>query len=180
MKHLSGGDAPECDLDEIEFLTPVTSPDKILCIGRNYKNYIATLEGKKPLNHPGMFVRVASSFAAHEQAIEKPDASDQLDFETELAVVIGTQGRNISETDALSHVAGYTVLNEGSIRDWQKRGVQNAPGKNFYHSGSMDPWMVTTDDIPDPSALADWFARIQERPAVKEAYAFMDPSKQAC
>mgnify|MGYP004001169563 FL=1 len=153
VKEISGGDAPEHDLNDIEFLLPITAPDKFLCIGRNYKNYVATLEIKKPLNHPSMFVRVASSFAAHEQAIEKPDVSDELDFETELAVVIGTRGRNISEADALNHVAGYTILNEGSIRDWQKRGAQNAPGKNFYHSGSIGPWMVTTDEIPDPSVL---------------------------
>jgi 2-keto-4-pentenoate hydratase/2-oxohepta-3-ene-1,7-dioic acid hydratase in catechol pathway len=153
VKEISSGDAPERDLDKIEFQLPITAPDKILCIGRNYKNYIATLEVKKPLNHPSMFVRVASSFAAHGQAIEKPDASDELDFETELAVVIGPRGRNISEANALSHVAGYTILNEGSIRDWQKRGAQNAPGKNFYHSGSMGPWMVTADEIPDPSTL---------------------------
>jgi 2-keto-4-pentenoate hydratase/2-oxohepta-3-ene-1,7-dioic acid hydratase in catechol pathway len=145
--------APECPLDKINFQLPIQAPEKILCIGRNYKNYVPTLEVKKPLNHPSMFVRVPSSFAAHNQAIEKPDASDQLDFEAELAVIIGTRGRNISESDSMSYVGGYTILNEGSIRDWQKRGAQNAPGKNFYHSGSMGPWMVTADVIPDPSAL---------------------------
>lgn len=88
----------------------------------------------------------------HNGELLRPAVSEQLDYEVELAVVIGRPGRHISESRALEHVAGYTVLNDGSVRDWQRHGV--AAGKNFYRSGSCGPWIVTHDVIPDPSKLS--------------------------
>jgi 2-keto-4-pentenoate hydratase/2-oxohepta-3-ene-1,7-dioic acid hydratase in catechol pathway len=153
VKELAETKLPELALDDIEFLLPIPAPEKIFCVGRNYKGHVAVIKAKKPLEHPSIFVRVTSSFASHGRPIEKPRASNELDFEGELAVVVGKRGRNIPESEAHDHIAGYTVLNEGSVRDWQKRGAQNSPGKNFYHSGSMGPWITSADEIPNPDAL---------------------------
>ena len=87
----------------------------------------------------------------HNGQLIRPIASVQLDYEVELAVIIGRPGRHISESAALDHVAGYTILNDGSVRDWQRHGV--AAGKNFFHSGSCGPWIMTSDQIPEPSNL---------------------------
>ena len=101
---------------------------------------------------PVYFNKPPGSLVAHKAPLVRPVASDQLDYEVELAVVIGRSGRHISESDALDHVAGYTILNDGSVRDWQRHGV--AAGKNFFRSGSCGPWIVTSDLLPDPSALS--------------------------
>ena len=95
---------------------------------------------------PVYFNKPPGSLVAHNEALVRPIASVQLDYELELAVVIGRSGRHISESDALAHVAGYTILNDGSVRDWQRHGV--AAGKNFYRSGSCGPWIVTSDLLP--------------------------------
>src|SRR5690606_31301423 len=102
---------------------------------------------------PSIFARYTSSFAAHGEPLEKPRVSDQLDYEGELAVIIGRRGRHIPRDKAFDHVAGYTILEEGTVRDWMGRGTQNTPSKSFYHSGSIGPWMTTADEIPDPSKL---------------------------
>ena len=143
---------PDFGLDEIEHMFPITEPEKIFCIGRNYRAYHEVLADGGP-KWPSVFPRFASSFAAHGEPILRPAASEQLDFEGELAVIIGKPGRHIPQEAAFDYVAGYTIINEGSVRDWLRRGTQNSPGKNFYHSGAIGPWMVTADEIPDPTAL---------------------------
>ncbi|MQA66759.1 MAG: DUF2437 domain-containing protein [Alphaproteobacteria bacterium] len=138
-------------LTDVSFLLPIPRPGKIFCAGGNYDS-----GGSAPRvrpDYPTIFTRLPDSFAAHDAPILKPKVSDQLDYEGELAVVVGRGGRHIAERDALGHVGGYTCLNEGSVRDWQTRGTQNCAGKSFYHSGSMGPWIVTADEIPDPSKL---------------------------
>ena len=152
-RETAAGAKPDFGLTDITYRLPIPRPTKILCIGRNYRAYHEVIEDGKAPKWPSVFGRVIESFVPHGEPILKPRESDQLDYEGELAVVIGRQGRHISEADALSYVGGYTCLNEGSIRDWQDRGTQNFPGKNFYHSGSIGPWMVTADEIPDPSKL---------------------------
>ena len=147
------GACPDAGLDDITFLMPIPRPEKIFCVGRNYRAYHEVIEDGGAPKFPSIFGRYVNSFVSHGQAIWKPEESDQLDYEGELAVVIGRTTRRISREDALSCVGGYTCLNEGSVRDWQGKGTQNCPGKNFYRSGSMGPWMVTADEIPDPSAL---------------------------
>jgi 2-keto-4-pentenoate hydratase/2-oxohepta-3-ene-1,7-dioic acid hydratase in catechol pathway len=102
---------------------------------------------------PSIFARFPSSFAAHGEAILKPRVSDTLDFEGELVAIIGKGGRHIPEDNAFDHVVGYTIMNEGSVREWQSYGTQNCPSKNFYRSGSIGPWMVTADEIPDLGAV---------------------------
>ena len=146
-------DAPAAHAWEaISFDIPIPNQRRMLCAGLNYhKKYPLGGEVKLP-KQPVYFNKPPGSLVAHNEALVRPIASVQLDYEVELAVVIGRSGRHISESDALAHVAGYTILNDGSVRDWQRHGV--AAGKNFYRSGSCGPWIVTSDLLPDPSALS--------------------------
>ncbi len=144
--------APDIGLDDVECMFPITTPEKIFCIGRNYRAYHEVLEDGGP-EWPSVFARFASSFAAHGEPILKPAASEELDFEGELGAIIGKPGRHIPKEAAFDYIAGYTIINEGSVREWQLRGTQNCPGKNFYRSGAIGPWMVTADEIADTTAL---------------------------
>jgi 2-keto-4-pentenoate hydratase/2-oxohepta-3-ene-1,7-dioic acid hydratase in catechol pathway len=147
------GSEPDLGLTDISFLLPVPRPPKIICIGQNYyADAAAKAAGNRP-EYPNVFGRTRDSLVPHGEPIVKPKVSDHFDYEGELGVIIGRQGRHIAESEALSHVAGYTCINEGSVRDWQRQGTQNFPGKNFRHSGAMGPWIVTADEIPDPSKL---------------------------
>lgn len=146
------GLTPRYSLGEIELALPLAAASKILCIGRNYAKYHEVQREGRP-QWPSVFGRFASSLVPHGQPIVKPRVSDQLDYEGELCAVIGRRGRHLGVEEALAHVAGYTIMNEGSVRDWQRRGSQNCPGKNFWHSGSLGPWVVTSDEIADPQAL---------------------------
>lgn len=151
LAELAEGASADAALDDIEFLVPIPQPDKIMCAGRNYRAYHEVVESGDAPTYPSIFGRLVSSFAAHRQAILKPKIADSLDYEGELVAVIGTRGRHIEAADALSHVAGYTCMNEGTVREWGKMGTQNFPAKNFFRAGSLGPWMVTADEIPDPS-----------------------------
>ena len=138
--------------DTVCFDVPIPDQRRLLCAGLNYhKKYPLGGEIKLP-KQPVYFNKPPGSLVPHNGELLRPAASEQLDYEVELAVVIGRPGRHISESRALEHVAGYTVLNDGSVRDWQRHGV--AAGKNFYRSGSCGPWIVTHDVIPDPSKLS--------------------------
>lgn len=149
----ASGAAADAALDDIEYLMPVPSPPKIFCVGRNYRAYHEVMEDGRP-DWPSIFPRFTNSFSAHNQAILRPRVDgDQLDYEGELVVVIGREARHVSEADAMSVVGGYTIANEGSVRNWIGRGTQNCPVKNQYRSGSMGPWMVTADEIDDPMTL---------------------------
>ena len=154
LRPLAEREEPDFALTEITYRLPITSPDKILCVGRNYRAYheVREMDGDGP-KWPSIFARFASSFVAHGEPILKPREGEQLDYEGELAVIIGKRGRHIAPEDALSHIAGYSCLNEGSVRDWAGRGTQNCPTKNFYHSGSIGPWLVTAEEVPDPTKL---------------------------
>jgi 2-keto-4-pentenoate hydratase/2-oxohepta-3-ene-1,7-dioic acid hydratase in catechol pathway len=147
------GASPDVALTEVEHMIPITAPDKILCVGRNYRAYHEVMQDGGPKKYPSIFPRFPSSFAAHGGAILKPRVSDTLDFEGELVAVIGKSGRHIPEDRAMEHVVGYTIMNEGSVREWQRYGTQNCPGKNFYQSGAIGPWMVTADELPDLSKV---------------------------
>jgi 2-keto-4-pentenoate hydratase/2-oxohepta-3-ene-1,7-dioic acid hydratase in catechol pathway len=136
----------------VRFLPPITNPDKIICIGLNYMGHIAETGREKP-SHPSIFTRYPSSIVGQNEPLICPKVSSWFDYEGELAVVIGTAGRAISEQDALKHVAGYCCFNDGSIRDFQRHTTQFWAGKNFDRSGSMGPYLVTTDEVPDPEAL---------------------------
>jgi 2-keto-4-pentenoate hydratase/2-oxohepta-3-ene-1,7-dioic acid hydratase in catechol pathway len=100
-----------------------------------------------------IFVRFADSLVGHEQPLIRPRVSEHYDYEGELAVVVGTRARHVSRANALEHVAGYSCFNDGSVRDYQRHGLQWTPGKNFHRSGSFGPWLVTADEQPDPRQL---------------------------
>lgn len=135
-------------LDSVTFLPPVPNPEKILCVGLNYLPHI--LESGRPHpEYPSFFTRYPSSVVGHNVPIERPRASREFDYEGELALVIGRDGRHISEADAWEHIAGYSCFNEGSIRDYQNHTTQFWPGKSFERSGSMGPWLVTPDEVGD-------------------------------
>jgi 2-keto-4-pentenoate hydratase/2-oxohepta-3-ene-1,7-dioic acid hydratase in catechol pathway len=130
----------------------IPNPDKILCVGLNFLEHIREV-GKKVEDYPLVFLRLTSTQVGHLQPIIRPRASENLDFEGELAVIIGKNGRHISKEAALQHVAGYSIYNDASVRDWQRHTTQYTPGKNFPSTGAFGPWMVTADEIPDPTKL---------------------------
>ena len=144
--------APDFALETLELAPVIPDPDKIICIGLNYRDHVAET-GRTLTEKPALFARFAGSQIGHLQPLVKPKVSDEFDYEGELAVVIGTGGRHISAAQALSHVAGYSCYNEGSVRDWQRHTSQYLAGKSFAGTGAFGPWLVTADEIPDPSAL---------------------------
>jgi len=135
-------------LREVEFLPPVLTPEKILCIGINYANRNADYGDAEVPKYPSMFYRAPGSLVGHEAKLVLPHESEQLDHEGEIALVIGRAGRRIAHEHALDHVAGVTICNEGTVRDWLRHGKFNVTqGKNFDATGSIGPWLVTADEI---------------------------------
>ena len=146
------GEAPDMAIGAVTFDPVIPDPDKIICVGLNYRDHVAET-GRTVTKFPVLFARFPGSQIGHGEPLVKPLESDQFDYEGELAVIIGKEGRRISEADALSHVAGYACYNDGSVRDWQRHTAQFMPGKTFAATGGFGPWLVTADEIPDPSAL---------------------------
>ena len=137
---------------DITLLPVIPDPGKIICVGLNYESHRA--ETKRPdAKYPAIFTRFPDTQIAHGQPIQKPAVTQALDFEGELAVVIGRGGRNISEADALNHVAGYACYNDVTIRDWQRHTHQFTPGKNFPATGAFGPVMVTPEAVGDYTKL---------------------------
>jgi len=135
-------------LAEVEWLPPVSAPEKILCIGINYANRNADYGDQEIPKFPSMFYRAPNSLVGHGQSLVRPRESEQLDYEGEIALVIGRGGRRIAQDAALAHVAGATLCNEGTIRDWIRHGKFNVTqGKNWDATGSIGPWIVTSDEI---------------------------------
>ncbi len=134
---------------EVKLLAPVPRPGKIICIGHNYHGHA----GATPPPYPDIFAKFSNVVIGPQQPIVCPCASSQLDYEGELAVVIGAQARHVSEDRALASVAGYTIFNDVTARDYQKRTSQWTLGKSFDTFGPMGPCIVTTDEIPEPSHL---------------------------
>jgi 2-keto-4-pentenoate hydratase/2-oxohepta-3-ene-1,7-dioic acid hydratase in catechol pathway len=147
------GNAADYGTDEVSFLPAIANPAaRFFCIGINYRPHMLEM-GREPPGHPVVFVRFASSLVGHGQTMIRPEASVQFDFEGELAVIIGRPAREVSRESALDYVAGYACFNDGSIRDFQRHSGQFTPGKNFDRSGAFGPWIVTRDEIPDPTSL---------------------------
>ncbi len=139
-------------IDGVRLLPPIPNPDKVLCVGVNYRPHIEEM-GRKVPDYPVVFVRFPGSQTGHGQELIRPALSEQFDYEGELAFVIGKRARHVTKADALNYVAGYCCFMDGSVRDWQNHTPQFTAGKNFATSGSMGPWLVTSDEIPDPSVL---------------------------
>ncbi len=140
-------------LQDIDAYRPVVAdPDKILCAGLNYDEHVQETK-KQRTDHPTIFMRVAASQVGHQQPILLPPESARLDYEGEIAIVIGQGGRRISEDRAFRHIAGFTCYNDGSIRDWQLHTSQWGPGKNFEATGAFGPTLVTSDEIGESEVL---------------------------
>ena len=137
-------------MDDIELLPVIPNPDKIICAGLNYKDHAEQFTDEIPENVT-LFSRLNNTLVAHGDPIVRPQVSSNFDFEGELALIIGKGGRHIAESDVLSHIVGYTCFLDGSIRDYQRHSL--TAGKNFHRTGPLGPWMVTSDEIPDPTKL---------------------------
>jgi 2-keto-4-pentenoate hydratase/2-oxohepta-3-ene-1,7-dioic acid hydratase in catechol pathway len=133
-------------LSEIEWLPVIPNPDKILCVGLNYEMHRKET-GRAEVEHPTIFARYSNSQTGHLKPIIRPKVSTELDYEGELAVIIGKPGRYIAREDALSHIAGFACYNDGSIRDYQRHTHQFIPGKNFPDTGAFGPWMMTPEEL---------------------------------
>jgi 2-keto-4-pentenoate hydratase/2-oxohepta-3-ene-1,7-dioic acid hydratase in catechol pathway len=144
-KHLGG--AADYQQSDITFLPVIPNPDKIVCVGLNYQDHVVET-GRDNTEQPAIFLRVADSQLGHKQPMLRPRESTHLDFEAEIAVIIGKSGRRIPQKDAWSYIAGYSCYNDGSVRDWQRHTIQWTAGKNFAKTGGFGPWMVTADEIP--------------------------------
>jgi 2-keto-4-pentenoate hydratase/2-oxohepta-3-ene-1,7-dioic acid hydratase in catechol pathway len=137
---------PTLKLDQVSLLPVIPNPGQIFCVGLNYGEHVRET-GREITEAPAIFLRLPDSQVGHGQDIIRPRESHRLDYEAEIALVIGKGGRRISEADAWSHIAGYSCYNDGSVRDWQVATSQWTAGKNFYRTGGFGPWMVTSDEI---------------------------------
>jgi len=151
----AGGIKQDYALADIEYLPTIPNPEKIICIGVNYANRNEEYkDGSAPPKYPSVFMRTRESLVGHGAPIMDPPESDQLDYEGEIVIVIGKEGRRIAEEDAPDHVAGLTIMNEGSLRDFLRHAKFNVTqGKNFARSGSLGPWLVTADELDPMSEL---------------------------
>jgi 2-keto-4-pentenoate hydratase/2-oxohepta-3-ene-1,7-dioic acid hydratase in catechol pathway len=146
------GDAADLPLAGLRFLPPVPNPDKILCVGLNYKAHQEET-GRGGEGFPTIFVRFANAQVGHEQPMVRPRESNTLDYEGEIAVVIGRAGRRIPRARALEHIAGFSIYNDGSVREYQRQTSQFTPGKNFAGTGAFGPWLMTPDEVGDPRRM---------------------------
>jgi len=146
---LAANSEADHQLNNIKLLAPITNPGKIVCIGVNYANRNAEYkDGSEAPKFPSLFMRTPDSLTTHNAPLWRPPESDQLDYEGEIVIIIGKAGRRISEKDAYDHIAGLTIMNEGTLRDWVRHAKFNVTqGKNFVNSGSIGPWMVSSDEF---------------------------------
>jgi len=149
-KHLN--EAPDYKDSDITWLPVIPNPGKIICVGLNYQDHVVET-GRDNTEQPAIFLRLPESQVGHKQPIIRPRESKNLDYEAEIAVIIGKPGRRISQKDSWSHIAGYSCYNDGSVRDWQRHTIQWTAGKNFASTGGFGPWMVTADEIPAATLL---------------------------
>jgi 2-keto-4-pentenoate hydratase/2-oxohepta-3-ene-1,7-dioic acid hydratase in catechol pathway len=138
------GQPDDFGLEEISYEIPIQNPEKLICVGVNFPNRNEEYkDGQVAPPNPSLFIRFPRSFTGHDQALVRPHASSQLDYEGEIVLVIGKGGRHIAEEDALDHVAALSLCNEGTIRDWVRHAKFNVTqGKNFDQTGSIGPWLV--------------------------------------
>ncbi|QAY78110.1 fumarylacetoacetate hydrolase family protein [Sphingosinicella sp. BN140058] len=145
-------DGPRHTFAEITLLPVIPNPGKILCVGHNYETHRQET-GRAKVDHPSIFTRFADTLVGHGEPILRPKVSTNLDYEAELAVVIGRGGRAIAEGEAFDHIAGFACFNDASVRDWQWHTSQFTPGKNFPGTGGFGPWLVTPDEAGTLSEL---------------------------
>jgi acylpyruvate hydrolase len=138
-------------LEQVRAALPIANPSKFICLGLNYQDHVAESKNVRP-QYPTLFLRVPTSLVAHGEPIERPQASVQLDYEAELAVIIGRCLRNADADEALGAVAGYACFNDGSIREFQRHTIQWTMGKNFDRTGGFGPFFVSADELPSGAA----------------------------
>ncbi|TDL89129.1 fumarylacetoacetate hydrolase family protein [Meridianimarinicoccus aquatilis] len=143
--------APSVPLASVTPALPVAEPGTIICLGLNYTDHIKE-GGYEIPDYPALFMRGKNSIMAAGAPLVRPECSDKLDYEAELMLIVGKGGRHISEANALDHVFGYTVFNDGSVRDYQRKTHQWTPGKNFDNTGAIGPFVVTPDEVPAGAA----------------------------
>ena len=146
-KALSNPNAMIRNLSEIQFDILIDRPGKIVCMGLNYADHAKEGGNARP-EYPSFFMRVPSSLASHGAPLIRPQVSDKLDYEAELAFVVGKRARNLNRENALDCIAGYSIFNDGSMRDYQRKTTQWTIGKNFDQTGGFGPWLVTPDELP--------------------------------
>ena len=151
-KQIAKSAKPDLKLSKIVFLPVIPNPGKIVCVGLNYEEHRVET-GRDKTENPALFIRVAESQVGHNRPIVMPPESTHLDYEGEIAVIIGKGGRRISEEKSWRHIAGYSCYNDGSVRDWQRHTLQWTAGKNFSQTGGFGPWMTTRDEIADGEEL---------------------------
>jgi 2-keto-4-pentenoate hydratase/2-oxohepta-3-ene-1,7-dioic acid hydratase in catechol pathway len=147
----AAGAPADYQVKDVELLPPVLAPEKIICVGINYPERNAEYkDGREPPKYPNLFCRFPNSLVGHDQPIVRPKVSDKFDYEGEIVIVIGKEGRHVPQDKALSMIGGFTLGNEGSVRDWLRHGTLNVTqGKNFDNSGSLGPWIVPAAEL-DP------------------------------
>ena len=143
---------PLIPLSDVALLPPIVRGQKIVCVGLNYRKHAEEANIPVP-KYPSIFVRFPDSVSGHGQPVIKATASDEFDFEGELAVIIGSYARNVKAADAMGHVAGFSCFADNAFRDFQRHGPQATPGKNFPASGGFGPWIVTADEVGDLASL---------------------------
>ncbi len=148
----AAGSSADYKESEVTWLPVIPNPGKIVCVGLNYEEHRQET-GRDKTEQPALFLRLAESQVGHQQPILRPRESKNLDYEAEIALVIGRVGRRISQQDSWNHIAGYSCYNDGSVRDWQRHTIQWTAGKNFARTGGFGPWMVTADEIPAGTLL---------------------------
>jgi 2-keto-4-pentenoate hydratase/2-oxohepta-3-ene-1,7-dioic acid hydratase in catechol pathway len=150
----TGGTA-DLQVSDITYLPTIPNPEKVICIGVNYANRNAEYKDNSDApKYPSVFMRSRDSLTGHGQSLIDPPESDQLDYEGEIVIVVGKDGRRIAPEKAHEHVAGLTIMNEGSVRDYLRHAKFNVTqGKNFERSGSLGPWMITPDELDPMSEL---------------------------
>ena len=149
VKTKANGLSADFSADAVIYLPPIRRPEKIACVGVNYANRNAEYkDGSEPPRYPSLFMRTPDSLTGHKQPLYRPAESKQLDYEGEIVIIIGKEGRRIRQEDAYDHIAGLTIMNEGTLRDWVRHAKFNVTqGKNFVCSGAIGPWMVTADEF---------------------------------
>lgn len=140
-------------LTEVTLLPPIPDPAKILCIGLNFANHIAETGRATDKEHPAVFTRWSDTLVAHGAPLVRPPESTRFDYEGELAVIIGKGGRRIARENAAEHIAGYSIFNDASVRDWQRHNIQFTPGKNFPGTGAFGPALIPASEISDLGAM---------------------------
>jgi 2-keto-4-pentenoate hydratase/2-oxohepta-3-ene-1,7-dioic acid hydratase in catechol pathway len=141
-------DDAKVDMSSVKLLVPIARPGKIVCIGRNYAAHAAEGGAETP-TYPEVFYRGSTTLIAQGEPIIRPKCSDKLDFEAELVVVIGKLAKHVAEADAGAYIAGYSLFNEGTLRDYQRKSSQWTVGKNFDNTGPFGPEIVTSDEVPE-------------------------------